>query len=168
MIFALLGKNRIITSRKSFFWQGGFVKKAEEPPEARIQRKRPGNASKDSTAHAADRSGSEGRLTTLAIGQNTKLVLARPFAKQPFLAIGGLTQRSGSARVIDIPVLGLQESKKREFEALSADLRDDVRNRVALGDFRARECCRDSGIWFPLFEVLSPSLFRLTGLETLL
>ena len=100
----------------------------------------------------ADGSGSEGRLTTLApkavryalpIGQSTTEVLARP-------SIGGLTQRSGSARVFDFPVLGLQESKKREFEALSADLRDDVRSHVALVDFEARECCRDSGIWFYL------------------
>ena len=101
------------------------------------------SASKDSTAHAADRSGSEGRLTTLAIGQYTTRVLARP-------SIGGLTQRSGSARVVDFPVLGLPELQKREFEALSEDLRGDVRNHVALGDFRARECCRDSGIWFLL------------------
>ena len=105
----------------------------------------------------ADGSGSEGRLTTLAGGQSTTFrkegfawVLARPFAKQPFLAIGGLTQRSGSARVIDFPVLGLHRCKKREFEALSADPRDDVLNHVALVDFEARECCRDSGIWFYL------------------
>ena len=88
----------------------------------------PGNASKDSRPHVADGSGSEGRLTALApkavryalpIGQSTAKVLARP-------SIGGLTQRSGSARVIDFPVLGLHRCKKREFAALSADLRDDV------------------------------------------
>ena len=155
MIIAFSGKSQNITSRRRFFGRGVLLRKLKS------RRRLVFSASKDSTAHAADRSGSEGRLTTLAIGQYTTRVLARP-------SIGGLTQRSGSARVVDIQVLGLPESKKREFEALSADLRDDVRNRVALGDFRARECCRDSGIWFPLFEVLSPSLFRLTGLETLL